>query len=77
MSAAAGAHRLCGESLGSGERLTTGAVPVPVRLMVWVAGLALSVMVTAPVLVPAAVGLKVTLRVQLAPTATLGPQVLV
>jgi hypothetical protein len=34
-------------------------------------------MVTAPVLVPAAVGLKVTLRVQLAPAATLEPQVLV
>ena len=51
--------------------------PVPVRLMVWVAGLALSVMVTTPVLVPAAVGLKVTLRVQLAPAATLEPQVLV
>jgi hypothetical protein len=60
-----------------GERLTTGAVPVPVRLMVWVEGVALSVMVTAPVLVPAAVGLKVTLRVQLAPTATLEPQGLV
>jgi hypothetical protein len=52
-------------------------MPVPVRLMVWVAGLALSVMVMAPVLVPAAVGLKVTLRVQLAPAATFGPQVLV
>jgi hypothetical protein len=61
----------------AGERVTTGAVPVPVRLMVWVAGLALSVMVTDPVLVPAAVGLKVTLRVQLAPAATLEPQVLV
>jgi hypothetical protein len=48
-----------------------------VRLTVWVAGLALSVMVTTPVLVPAAVGLKVTLRVQLAPAATLEPQVLV
>jgi hypothetical protein len=35
----------------------------------------LSVMVTVPVLVPVAVGLKVTLRVQEAPTATLGPQV--
>jgi hypothetical protein len=45
--------------------------------MVWVAGLALSVMVTAPVLVPAAVGLKVTLRVQLALAATPEPQVLV
>ena len=61
----------------AGERLTTGAVPVPVRLTVWVAGLALSVMVTAPVLVPVAVGLKVTLRVQLALAATLEPQVLV
>ena len=60
-----------------GERLATGAVPVPVRLTVWVAGLALSVMVTAPVLVPMAVGLKVTLRVQLALAATLEPQVLV
>jgi hypothetical protein len=34
-------------------------------------------MVTAPVLVPAAVGLKVTLRVQLAFAAKLEPQVLV
>ena len=60
-----------------GERLTTGAVPVPVRLTDWVAGLALSVIVTAPVRVPAAVGLKVTLRVQLALAARLAPQVLV
>jgi hypothetical protein len=60
-----------------GERLTRGAVPVPVRLTVWVARLALSVMVTAPVLVPVAVGLKVTLRVQLALAARLEPQVLV
>jgi hypothetical protein len=34
-------------------------------------------MVTAPVLVPVAVGLKVTLREQLAPAAMLAPQVLV
>jgi hypothetical protein len=62
----------------AGERLTAAVVaPVPVRLTVCVAGLALSVMVTAPVLVPVAVGLKVTLRVQLAPAATLEPQVLV
>jgi hypothetical protein len=61
----------------AGERLTTGAVPVPVRLTVWVAGLALSVIVTAPVLVPAAVGLKVTLRVQLALATTLDLQVFV
>ena len=62
----------------AGERLTTAAdAPVPVRLTVCVAGLALSVMVTAPVLVPVAVGLKVTLMVQLALAATLEPQVLV
>ncbi len=61
----------------AGERLTTGAVPVPVRLTVWVARLALSVMVTAPVLVPVTVGLKITLSVQLAPTATLDLQVFV
>jgi len=61
-----------------GERLTVdAATPVPVRLTVWVAGLALSVMVTAPLLVPVAVGLKVTLRVQLALAARLVPQVLV
>jgi hypothetical protein len=60
-----------------GERLTTGAVPVPVRLTVCVVGLALSVMVTTPVRVPVAVGLKVTLRVQLALAARLEPQVLV
>jgi hypothetical protein len=34
-------------------------------------------MVTAPVMVPAAVGSKVTLRVQLALAATLEPQVFV
>jgi hypothetical protein len=60
-----------------GERLTTGAVPVPVRLTVCVVGLALSVMVTAPVLVPAAVGLKVTLSEQLPLTAKLDLQVFV
>ena len=57
--------------------VTPAETPVPVRLMVCVAGLALSVMVTAPVLVPVVVGLKVTLRVQLARAATLEPQVLV
>ena len=59
------------------ERLATGPLPVPVRLTVCVAGLALSAMVTAPVRVPVAVGLKVTLMVQLAFAATLEPQVLV
>ena len=52
-------------------------MPVPMRLTVWVAGLALSVTVRVPLLVPAAVGLKVTLMVQEAPAATVEPQVLV
>ena len=60
-----------------GERPTTGAVPVPVRLTVCVAGLALSVMVKEPFLEPLAVGVKVTLKVQLALAARLEPQVLV
>jgi hypothetical protein len=45
--------------------------------MVWVAGLALSVMVKEPLREPVAVGVKVTLRVQLVLAATLEPQVLV
>ena len=62
----------------AGERLTSGvATPVPVRLTVWVAGLALSVIVKVPVSEPATVGVKVTLRVQLALAARLEPQVLV
>ena len=60
-----------------GERLTAGAVPVPVRLTLWGLPVALSVRVTAAVRVPLAVGVKVTLIVQLAPAATLEPQVLV
>ena len=50
---------------------------MPVRLTVCVAGLALSVMVKEPLLDPLAVGVKVTLRVQLALAARLEPQVLV
>jgi hypothetical protein len=61
----------------TGERLTAGPAPVPERLTVWVGGLALSVIVTVPVLVPVAVGLKVIFMVQLALAATLEPQVLV
>jgi hypothetical protein len=61
-----------------GEILTMVlAVPVPVKLTVWVVGLALSVMVRAPVLVPAAVGRKITEMLQEAPAATLGLQLLV
>ena len=57
--------------------MTVAAVAVPVRLMVWGLLGALSVIVTVPVRVPAAVGLKVTLMVQLPPAATEPPQVLV
>ena len=60
-----------------GERLAMGAVPVPVRLTVWVGGLALSVMAKEPLREPLAMGVKVTLRVQLTLGARLAPQVLV
>src|SRR5439155_1738351 len=62
-----------------GERLTAGAVlvepPVPDRGIVWGLFGALSLSVTAPVRVPAAVGVKFALIVQLAPAATVLPQV--
>jgi len=58
---------------------TLKAKSLPVPLSATVCGLpaALSVTVTLPVLVPVAVGSKVTLMVQLAPAVTLEPQVLV
>ena len=66
-----------GKGRETGEEPTEDAEPpVPVRLTVWVAGVALSVMVMAPFLLPLAVGLKVTRIVQLAPVATLEPQLL-
>ena len=55
----------------------TAAEPVPVREMMCGLPVALSVMVMAPVLVPVAVGVNVTLMVQLAPAATGVPQVVV
>ena len=61
-----------------GERLAAAvdaATPEPVRLAVWGLPLALSVTVTLAVLVPDAVGLKVTLIAQVAPAATEDPQV--
>jgi hypothetical protein len=51
--------------------------PVPTSVTVCGLPTALSVMVTAPVLVPPAVGLKVTLSVQEVLAARLEPQVLV
>jgi hypothetical protein len=62
------------------ERLTAGPVvvtPVPVRLMVWGLGVALSVMAMAPVRVPVAAGVNVTLIVQFAPALTELPHVFV
>ncbi len=56
--------------------LTAGAVPVPVRLTLCGLPAALSVRVIAAARVPLAAGVKVTLIVQLAPTATLDPQLL-
>ena len=60
-----------------GARLASAPVPVPVRLMLWVAGLALSATVIEPVRDPLVVGVKVTLTVQEAPGARLEPQLLV
>ena len=56
-----------------GMRLTVAA-PVPVKLAVCGLLLASSVTVKVPPLVPVAVGLKVTLIVQVAHAATLVPQ---
>ena len=57
--------------------ITGGATTtVPVRLTVWGLPVALSVRVTAALRTPLAVGVKVTLIVQLAPAATLAPQLL-
>ena len=51
--------------------------PVPLRATVWGLGTTLSAMLTAPVRVPPAVGLKVTEIVQLAPALRLLAQVFV
>jgi hypothetical protein len=51
--------------------------PVPVSATVCGLPTASSAMATAPVLVPAAIGLKITLRVQFALAATVEPQVFV
>ena len=60
------------------ERLAVApTVPVPVRLTVCGLPAALSKMLTDAVRVPAAVGAKVMLIVQLPPTATELPQVVV
>jgi hypothetical protein len=60
-----------------GERLTTGAVPVPVRATVWGLAPPLSAIETEALRLPVAVGLNVTLMVQLADAARLAPHVCV
>ena len=60
-----------------GETLAADAVPVPERATVWGLPVALSVIVRAAERFPVAAGLKLTLIVQLAPAATLDPQLLV
>jgi len=60
-----------------GKTLAAAAAPVPVRLTVCGLPAALSEMLTDAVRVPVAVGVNVTLIVQLPPAATELPQVLV
>lgn len=60
-----------------GERPTAGAVPVPVRVTCWGLVEALSLKVMLAVRMPAALGVNVTLTVQLPPAASELPQVLV
>src|SRR3989442_3765332 len=59
------------------DREMPGAKPIPVRVITGTLPRASLVMVTPPVLKPAAVGVKVALMVQLAPTARLVPQLFV
>lgn len=63
--------------LAESEKLAGAAAPVPLRATVCGLPLALSAIETDAVRVPLAAGLKMTLMVQLAPTATVLPQVLV
>jgi len=57
--------------------VTTGRVPVPLKAIVWGEPLALSAILTVPVRVPTAVGVKVTEIVHFAPAARLVPQLFV
>ena len=59
------------------ESVTAGCVPVPVRFTLEKLGVPLSVKVRVPVWEPVDFGVKVTLTVQLAPTARLAPQLVV
>lgn len=59
------------------ETLATGAIPVPARLTVGVLPELLLFTVRTPVRPPRAVGVKVTLTEQVAPAASVPPQLLV
>jgi hypothetical protein len=59
------------------DKLTTGAVPVPERVTLWGLPAASSTTVIAPVRVPVAVGVNVTLIAQFAPAGTEMPQLFV
>ena len=59
------------------DKLTTGGRPVPLSDTDWGLLTALSQKYSAPIRLPPAVGVKVTLTVQLAPAATELPQLLV
>ena len=60
-----------------GVKLAAAAVPAPVRLIVWGLPVALSLKVSVAARAPLAVGVNVTLMVQLAAGATRAPQLLV
>jgi hypothetical protein len=59
------------------ERVTCGATPVPAKFKTWGEPAALSAMATEADRLPVAEGVKVTEMIQLAPAATLSPQVFV
>ena len=59
---------------GESETAAGAGVPVPLRITVWGLPLALSEIVKAPLILPVAVGAKLTLIVQLAPPAREDPQ---
>ena len=57
-----------------GVKVTAGAMPVPLRLMVWGLPLALSVMLMVAARAPVTLGVKVTLKTQVAFTASVVTQ---
>jgi hypothetical protein len=60
----------CGAKADREDKLTTGSVPVPLSPTTWELLAALSASVRAPERMPAAVGVNVTLIMQLPPAAT-------